>query len=458
MTVDRRSVLGAGTGLTAFVAATASASAGPRLDQVAANQAPTSKSRSAGQVLSNSPSDQTDVLQSVINEAARRGTPLSLPAGRIRVRTITLPSNLKLIGAHGLTVIEFISKAAIVSASNAVNVLIQDVSFDGAMLGDDLDEDAAVLRFSDCVGLVLSRVTISRSTSNGLTLERCSGRVSDCAVSLCALAGIRSIDGAGIDITHNHVSDCFNNGIQVWRSAVGEDGTTITGNRIQRVQFKAGGTGENGNGVSVFRAGSVLVSNNRITDCAYTAVRGNAASNIQIIGNSCARLGEVAIFVEFGFEGAVVANNLVDGAATGISITNFNEGGRLAVVQGNLVRNLVRREFEPEDKCGDGITVEADSIISANVIEGAATSGIKIGWGPYMRNCIVSQNLIRNARSGILITRDPTAGSCLVTANMISGAKDGAIRAMDHGTLFGPDLAVEPSTSVRVVVAGNMVG
>ena len=30
----------------------------------------------------------------------------------------------------------------------------------------------------------------------------------------------------------------------------------------------------------------------------------------------------------------------VDGAALGISVTNFNEGGRLAVVQGNLIRNL----------------------------------------------------------------------------------------------------------------------
>ena len=59
-----------------------------------------------------------------------------------------------------------------------------------------------------------------------------------------------------------------------------------------------------------------------------------------MIANSCARLGEVALYAEFGFEGALIANNLVDTAATGISVTNFNEGGRLAVVQGNLVRNL----------------------------------------------------------------------------------------------------------------------
>jgi len=31
----------------------------------------------------------------------------------------------------------------------------------------------------------------------------------------------------------------------------------------------------------------------------------------------------------------------VDGAAEGVSVCNFNEGGRLAVVQGNIIRNLL---------------------------------------------------------------------------------------------------------------------
>ena len=51
------------------------------------------------------------------------------------------------------------------------------------------------------------------------------------------------------------------------------------------------------------------------------AVRGNSSSDIQIIANSCTRLGEVALYAEFAFQGALIANNLVDIAATGISIT-----------------------------------------------------------------------------------------------------------------------------------------
>ena len=45
------------------------------------------------------------------------------------------------------------------------------------------------------------------------------------------------------------------------------------------------------------------------------------------------------------------------GAATGIEVTNFNDGGRLATVQGNVIRELFRREAEPIDKRGVGIAV-----------------------------------------------------------------------------------------------------
>ena len=261
------------------------------------------------------------------------------------------------------------------------------------------------------------------------------------------LAAIRSLDATGLEIAHNDISDCRNNGIQVWRSQLGEDGTIVTANRIARIEAKGGGTGENGNGVNVFRAGNVVVSGNRITDCAYSAVRGNAASNFQILANNAQRIGEVALYVEFGFEGAIVANNLVDGAATGISVTNFNEGGRLAVVEGNLIRNLHRREHEPVDKRGEGISVEADSIVSGNVIENAPTCGIMVGWGRYMRNCLVTQNLVRDAATGIMISSDADAGACLVTSNMISGTKNGAIRAMTMGVPQGPDLATAPDPS-----------
>ena len=52
-------------------------------------------------------------------------------------------------------------------------------------------------------------------------------------------------------LVHNDLADCGNNGIQVWRSEPGEDGSIVTGNRIVRIRADSGGTGENGNGVNV---------------------------------------------------------------------------------------------------------------------------------------------------------------------------------------------------------------
>jgi uncharacterized secreted repeat protein (TIGR03808 family) len=213
----------------------------------------------------------------------------------------------------------------------------------------------------------------------------------------------------------------------------------VSANRIERIAAKSGGSGQNGNGINVFRAGSVMVTGNRIADCAFSAIRSNSGSNCQMIGNSCARLGEVALYAEFSFEGAIIANNLVDKAATGVSVTNFNEGGRLAVVQGNLIRNLFLRKDPAAN--GVGIAVEADSVVTGNVIEGSINYGIVIGWGPYLRDVSVTDNLIRDAFIGIGVSVDPSAGFALITNNLITGAKDGGIRAMSGYTPTGPDLA-----------------
>ena len=76
------------------------------------------------------------------------------------------------------------------------------------------------------------------------------------------------------------------------------------------VMNKAGGSGQWGNAVNVFRADNVIVRGNRIRNAAFTAVRGNAASNLQIVGNTCSGLGEVALYAFDAVvddQGAVVA-------------------------------------------------------------------------------------------------------------------------------------------------------
>jgi uncharacterized secreted repeat protein (TIGR03808 family) len=127
------------------------------------------------------------------------------------------------------------------------------------------------------------------------------------------------------------------------------------------------------------------------------------------------------------------------------------------VVQGNLIRNLFRREHEPQDKRGEGIGVEADTLVTGNTIEGAPTCGLKLGFGAYLRDVTATNNLIRGSRIGILVTSSPAAGPCHIAGNVISGARDGAIRGHDRDRVEGPDLANAQGLPDRLSIAGNVV-
>jgi uncharacterized secreted repeat protein (TIGR03808 family) len=383
--------------------------------------------------------DQTATLQLAADEAAQSGTPLFLPGGVYSTDRLTLKSGTQIEGVPGRTILRYRSGGAILSLDGVEHVKLAGLVLDGE--GKQLGDGGSLLAATATKHLHLVDCIFTGSSENGAVVRQASGWIRNCEFGEIRKGGLFSEDAAGLQITQNHVHDCGDNGIQVWRSEAGEDGTIVSGNRVERIEAKSGGSGEYGNGISVFRAGSVLINGNRIADCAYSAIRCNSGSNCQMIGNSCARLGEVALYVEFAFEGAVIANNLVDRAAMGISVTNFNEGGRLAVIQGNLIRNLFQRK-DGESR-GMGIGVEADSVVTGNVVEGAPAYGILIGWGPFLRDVSVTGNLIRKSYIGIGVAIDPPAGTALISNNLISGAKDGAIRPMNGPTPVGPDLARE---------------
>jgi len=186
-------------------------------------------------------------------------------------------------------------------------------------------------------------------------------------------------------------------------------------------------------------------------------VRGNSASNIQITGNSVSDVREVALYSEFAFEGAVIANNTVDGAAVGVSVCNFNEGGRLAVVQGNIIRNLLPKRpigTAPDDDAGIGIYVEADTSVSGNVIENAPSFGIVAGWGKYLRDVAISGNVIRKAFIGIGVSAASGAGTVLINGNLIAETPRGAVVGLDHIKPVTPDLAADGAQHLAQVTIG----
>jgi len=402
--------------------------------------------------------DQSNMLQSAIDKTASARVPLMLGPGDYRVGGLSLPSGTQLIGVRGATRLIFSGGSAVISARGGDHITLAGLTIEGG--GRPLPANSALVVFEQCSDLRIVDCEITGSGRSGIRLFEVQGTVSGSTIAKTADVALYSLDARGLTIQNNIVRGAGNGGILVHRSNKGDDGTLVVDNRVEDINNLAGGSGQYGNAINVFRAGNVIVRGNRISRAAYSAVRGNAASNIQITGNTATELGEVAIYSEFGFEGAIIANNTIDGAALGIVTCNFNEGGRLAVVQGNLIRNLKAKRpagTAPDDAGGVGIAIEADASVTGNVIENAPVAGIMVGWGAYMRDVSVAGNVVRDCRLGISVSVVNGAGTAVIAGNLISGSPRGAIVGMDHAKAVTGDLSQEPTRYANLQISGNRV-
>jgi uncharacterized secreted repeat protein (TIGR03808 family) len=403
-----------------------------------------------------SPDDQTKILQRAIDDAARAQVPLALPPGTYRTGMLRLQNGTQLIGVRGATRLIFNGGASMFQGEGAGGIGLANITLDGG--GIPLPTRRGLIH---CLGGRDIRITdceISGSGGNGIWFEQVSGDVSGNIITNTATTAILSFDAQGLIVSRNTISGSSDSGIEILRTAIGDDGTLVADNRIEDIKAGPGGSGQYGNAINAFRAGNVIVRGNRIRNCDYSAVRGNSAASIQITGNSVSDVREVALYSEFSFEGAVIANNTIDGAAVGVSVCNFNEGGRLAVVQGNIIRNLLPRRpigTAPDDDAGIGIYVEADTSVTGNVIENAPSFGIVAGWGKYLRDVAITGNVIRKAFVGIGVSVAEGAGCVLVNNNMISETPRGAVVGLDHARPVTADLSAEGAQRFAQVVMGT---
>jgi uncharacterized secreted repeat protein (TIGR03808 family) len=404
-----------------------------------------------------SPDDQSETLQRAIEQAARNRSPLVLPPGSYRAANIHLPSGAQLIGVRGGSRLVLSGGSSLLAADGADHVTLYGLVLDGVKL--PLPERRGLLHLEHCHALRVTDCEVIASGGTGVFCDGVDGEVSGTSIAGAADVALLSYDGEGLTIARNTISGAGNSGILVMRRRDGDDGTIIVDNRVENIDNRSGGDGQYGNGINAFRAANVIVRGNRIRNCAYSGVRGNSASNIHIEGNAISHAGEVAIYSEFAFEGAVIAGNTVDGAETGVSVTNFNDGGRLAVVQGNIFRNLAPRPTRgPDIACGVGIHIEADTAVSGNVVENAAYAGITIGWGPYLRDVAVTANVVRKSGIGVIVSVVPGASTTVVSDNVISGSERGAIIGMAWGRTVTGDLAKDGAGSyAHLTLSGNRV-
>jgi uncharacterized secreted repeat protein (TIGR03808 family) len=403
--------------------------------------------------------DQSSALQKAIDMAAGARVPLVLGPGSYRAGDLRLSNGAQIVGVRGATRLIFSDGPSLISANQCEHIGLTGLVLDGG--GRKLPEGRGLVHFADSRAARITDCEIVRPGGQGVVFHAVEGAITGSTVLGAANTGIQSVDAVGLRIAGNTVREAGNNGIQVWRTKPGDDGTLVLDNRIEDVSASAGGSGQNGNGINVFRAANVVVQGNRIRGCAFSAVRGNAASNLQVIGNNCTSLGEVAIYAEFGFEGAIIANNVIDGAAVGVSVTNFKDGGRIAVVQGNVIRNLLPKRpagTNPNDAAGVGIGVEGDTAVTGNVIENAPTAGILLGFGQYLRDVIVTGNVVRETRVGIGVSVTQGAGVAVIADNLISGAARGAIVGMEWNKPVTGDLAKDGADRyAQLAISGNRV-
>jgi uncharacterized secreted repeat protein (TIGR03808 family) len=401
------------------------------------------------------PGDQSDALQRAIDQAAR--TPLMLAPGIYRAGGLTLPAGASLVGVRGATRLILTHGPSLLSAAHADTVSLAGLTLDGG--GQPLPAGRALVHFDDVKAVRIADCEVAGAGGNGVTLESCDGEVTHNTITGAADNALFCNDSRGLLIAANIIAKSGNGGIRVWQSDKRRDGSLIADNRIEDTSARAGGSGENGNAINIFRAADVIVRGNHIRNAAFSAIRGNSASNIQIIGNNCAALDEVAIYSEFGFAGAVIADNVIDQAGSGISVTNFDEGGRLATVHGNIVRNLRARiaGAAPEAE-GFGIGVEADAAVTGNVIENAQTAGISAGWGQYLRNVAVTGNVVRASGIGVAVSVVAGAGVAVISGNLFAGTTRGAIVGMEWHKPVTGDLALAAAERYpQLKISGNQV-
>ena len=368
-------------------------------------------------------------LQRLLEKASLDNQPVFLEPGQYLVSNVTLPDNTRLYGVKGATTLHFLGGDHFLYSENAKTVQLKGLTLDGRLRPVKEYADGN-LRIINTKSVSIEDCHVTNSAAYGIYVDRSEGHVAANKIeNAVGYGGIMSMANTGLLISDNIIQDCANAGILAYRWERGEDSTIITNNRVRRIAAIKGGTGQHGNGINSYQCDGIMITNNHVSDCAFSTIRSNSCSNIQITNNTCLRAGETSVYSEFAFQGANVSGNIVDGCARGISIANLDHGGRLSICANNIIRNVHENvPYDPGQHIfGTAILAEADISITGNVIENAKRFGMLLGWGPYLQNLVASNNVIRKTQTGFYVSVVDGIGTASITDNVISEASHGVV-------------------------------
>ena len=117
--------------------------------------------------------DQTAMLQSAADAAARTGTPLFLPAGIYSTSKLTLKSGTHIEGVPGRSILRYRDGGALLSLEGVENVRLAGLVLDGD--SKPLGERGSLLAATETKHLDVTGCRLIGSTEDGMALRKASG-------------------------------------------------------------------------------------------------------------------------------------------------------------------------------------------------------------------------------------------------------------------------------------------
>src|ERR1700704_2377366 len=189
-----------------------------------------------------SPDDQTRNLQRAIDEAARAQVPLALPPGVYRTGMLRLQSGTQLVGVRGATRLVFNGGASMFSGEGAGSIGLTNITLDGGSI--PLPTRRGLVHCLSGRDIRITDCEITGSGGNGIWLENVSGDISGNILSNIATTAVVSFDARGLIVSRNIILGTNDNGIEILRTAIGDDGTLVLDNRIEDIKAGPGGSGQ----------------------------------------------------------------------------------------------------------------------------------------------------------------------------------------------------------------------
>ena len=415
-------------------------------------------------------------LQTLINNARTANLPLYLKPGAYTTNKIdVLSSNgggnsLSIYATGSGVIVSLNASQPYLLSANAINCKFEGIDFygSGVTLTDLSLQFAAIIRFSGDMSYDFKRCSVYGSPQSGIyAWGGATGRVRECKFYSLSYA-IATMD-CNVFVEDNSFVSCANGGVYIWTSSAHSIVALVNKNYFQYMHSTIG-DGQNGNAVSIYRAGGVKITNNVIYQSDFSAIRINGGSNCEVTGNRIWSCPDSAIFIEApGGDvqtiGNIVTANLIDASQRGIAAVN------VAMYNDGMTRRTVIANNQITNSTAVGMAVEGGCTVIGNMIE-TAPLGIQVGTNDATFDLDVTGNHVVNCSMGIGYSAHSAAAGMLISSNVIKGyrvstnpsdpnyAKSGAIVGClsTNRTYSGSTPNTDYGNALPIKVGGATIG